>query len=97
MATVEQLPEALRSKSAGATIIKEVRVDFREDSGDRLALFVVLVLTDPPDQGTWPVDDLWELRRVVRETIAEQAPDLDMPWYVVFEPEHPDLLDEDDD
>ncbi len=97
MATVERLPLALKDKSAGATIIKDVRVEVREDSSDRLALFVVLVLSDPP-QGheTWPVDDLWALRREVRGAIADEAPDLNMPWSVVFEPEHPDLPDEGD-
>jgi hypothetical protein len=97
MATVEQLPPALKDKSAGATIIKDVRVEVREDSSDRMALFVVLVLSDPPNGlETWPVDDLWELRRTVRVAVIERLPDLDMPWFIVFEPEHPDLLDEDD-
>jgi hypothetical protein len=97
MATVERLPPALKDKSAGATIIKDVRVDVREDSSDRLALFIVLVLSDPPrGLETWPVDDLWALRREVRRAVAEKIPDLDMPWFVVFEPEHPELLDEDD-
>jgi hypothetical protein len=97
MATVERLPPALKDKSAGATIIKDVRVDVREDSSDRLALFIVLVLSDPPNGlETWPVDDLWALRREVRKAVAEKIPDLEMPWFIVFEPEHPDLLDEDD-
>jgi hypothetical protein len=97
MATVERLPPALKDKSAGATIIKDVRVEVREDSSDRQALFVVLVLSDPPKRlETWPVDDLWELRREVRKVVAERLPKLDMPWFIVFEPEHPDLLDEDD-
>lgn len=97
MATVERLPPALKDKSAGATIIKDVRVDVREDSSDRLALFIVLVLSDPPHGlETWPVDDLWALRREVRKAVAEKIPDLEMPWFIVFEPEHPDLLDEDD-
>ena len=97
MATVERLPPALKDKSAGATIIKDVRVDVREDSSDRLALFIVLVLSDPPrGLETWPVDDIWALRREVRSAVAEKIPDLDMPWFVVFEPEHPELLDEDD-
>jgi hypothetical protein len=97
MATVERLPPALKDKSAGATIIKDVRVEIREDSSDRPALFVVLVLSDPPrGHETWPVDDIWQLRREVRDAIADQLPDLELPWFIVFEPEHPDLLDEDD-
>ncbi|HEV7942518.1 MAG TPA: hypothetical protein VGP17_06925 [Solirubrobacteraceae bacterium] len=94
-ATVEQLPSALKDKSAGNTIVRGVRPEIREDSSDRLALFVVLVLENPPDdRDHWPVDELWELRHIVRQTIAERMPNLDMPWYVVFEPEHPELLDD---
>jgi hypothetical protein len=93
-ATVEQLPPALKDQSAGNTIIRDVRVEMREDSSDRLALFVVLVLANPPDGlDHWPVDDLWELRRIVRTAITERIPNLDVPWYVAFEPEHPDLGD----
>lgn len=97
MATVERLPPALKDKSVGATIIKDVRAEIREDSSDRLALFVVLVLSDPPKGlDTWPVDDLWGLRREVRKAVAQRLPELDMPWFVVFEPEHPDLPDDDE-
>src|SRR5262245_57874820 len=93
-ATVEQLPPALRDQSVGDTIVCDVRVDMRADSSDRLALFVVLVLANPPKGlDHWPVDDLWELRRRVRAAIAERVPHFDAPWYVVFEPEHPELDD----
>jgi hypothetical protein len=96
-ATVEQLPPALRDQTAGNTIVRDVRAEMREDSSDRMALFVVLVLANPPEGlDHWPVDDLWELRRIVRAAIAERVPDLDVPWYVVFEPEHPDLDDGDE-
>jgi hypothetical protein len=94
-ATVEQLPLALKGRSAGQTLVRDVRVEMRDDSSDRLALFVVLVLANPPKGlDHWPVEELWELRRIVREAIAEQTPQLDVPWYVVFEPEHPDLVDD---
>lgn len=95
MATVERLPPALKDQSAGATIIKDVRVEVREDSSDAPALFIVLVLSDPPSgMDSWPIDDLWELRRKVREAVAESVPGLDMAWFVTFEPEHPDLPDD---
>ncbi len=91
MTTVDQLPSVLRGQSAGDTIIRDVRVEMSEDSSERVALFVVLVLANPPNGlDHWPVDDLWELRRRVRAAIAERLPDLDVPWYVVFEPGHPD-------
>lgn len=91
-ATVEQLPPALKHQSAGKTIVRDVRVETREDSSERIALFVVLVLANPPDgMDHWPVDDLWQLRRLVRAEIGERLPNLEIPWYVVFEPEHPEL------
>src|SRR5690242_14050801 len=95
MAVAEQLPRALKDQNAGETWIKEVRVDVREDSSERSALFVVLVLSDPPHGAeTWPVDDLWALRRIVREAMTELQPELpEMPWYVVFESKDHEVLD----
>lgn len=91
----KQLPRALRDEHAGATYIRDVRVELREDSDCRLAAFVVLVLSDPPEgQEVWDVEDLWELRRIVRRAIHDEVADLGMPWYVVFEPENPELGEE---
>lgn len=95
MAVAERLPDALQDQYSGKTRINGVRVDVREDSSERPALFVVLVLSDPPaDAETWPVDDLWGLRRIVRDTMTELEPDLpEMPWYVVFESRDHEVLD----
>ncbi|MGB0872880.1 MAG: hypothetical protein ACPGYP_07060 [Solirubrobacterales bacterium] len=91
----KKIPAALEGKSAGKTFIRDVRVELREDSDDRVAAFVVLVLSDPPQgMDAWDVEDLWELRRIVRGAINDKLPDLDMPWYVVFEPENPELGEE---
>ncbi len=99
MAVMEQLPDALKSlagQEAGETKVKTVRAEEREDSSGARALFIVLVLSDPPaQQDTWPVDDLWELRTKVREAVA-QSESIGEPWFVVFEPEHPGELDSDD-
>jgi hypothetical protein len=72
MVVAEQLPRELAGQNAGKTTVKDVRVDLREDSSGRPALFVVLVLSEPPKGAdTWPVDDLWKLRRVVRDAKAK--------------------------
>lgn len=55
-------------------------------------MFVILVLADPPSgMDSWAVDDLWELRRLVRSVISDNLPEFDLPWYVAFEPENPEL------
>jgi hypothetical protein len=101
MRVTEQLPDKLRDQYSGRTKIKDVKVDFRDDSSEQQALFVVLVLSDPPaGEESWPIDDLWDLRRITRETIADITrrldPDWEMPWFVSFEPENPELLFDDD-
>lgn len=91
----QQLPPALKDQTAGQTIIKDVRVELREDSDGRMAAFVVLILSDPPrGMDAWAVDDLWALRRMVRRAIHERLPELELPWYVAFEPEHPELAED---
>jgi hypothetical protein len=102
MVVAEQLPHELAGQHAGETRVKDVRIDLREDSSGRPALFVVLVLSAPPKGAdTWPIDDLWKLRRMVSDTKARveakaesSAPEL--PWYIVFESEHDELLDAED-
>jgi len=80
---------------AGDTAVRDVRVEVREDAFGEDALMVILVLSDPPDdQESWPVDDLRALRRRLREVLAPRLDEIGMPWYVMFEPEHPDLEDE---
>lgn len=62
---------------------------------------MILVLSDPPSgHETWPIDDLWKLRRITREVIADIETKFEStwpgPWSVAFEPEHADVLDADD-
>jgi hypothetical protein len=98
MAVLERIPDELRRLSGqrvGTTEVKSIRAERREDSSGERALFFVLVLSDPPqDQDTWPVDNLWELRARVQGAVA--STDIEEPWFVVFEPEHPEELDSDD-
>jgi len=96
-AAVEELPDILRGERVGSTRVSDVRVKWDQDSAGLLALFIILMLSNPKKgQATWPVDHLWELRRVVRSRVREVAPDLDAPWFVAFEPEEADELDPDD-
>lgn len=100
MAVVEQLPRELTGRDAGETKITAVRADIREDSSERPALFIVLVLSDPPKGAdTWPVEDLWSLRRIVRDVMVKLEDEGDLrgtPWFVVFETKDHELLDSDD-
>lgn len=94
MATVERLPDELEDRSAGDTRISRVQIRVGEDSLGEPAMFVILTLSDPPNGlDTWPVDDIWALRRKVRDAIAKVAPDLELPWFVMFEPEHAEDLE----
>jgi hypothetical protein len=100
MVAAEQLPGRLTDQYAGETTITAVRADVREDSSERPALFVSLVLSDPPKGAdTWPVDDLWALRRIVRDVMVEIEAEGELrglPWFVVFESKDHEKLDADD-
>jgi hypothetical protein len=101
MVVADRLPGELRNRNAGVTYVKDVKVELREDSSEEPAFFVVLVLSDPPTgHESWPIDDLWALRRITREVIdeirEELEPNWNLPWFIVFEPEHPELLNDDD-
>jgi hypothetical protein len=95
MATIEKLPDALRDRTAGKTRVIAARTNVGEDSEGRPALFITLVLSDPPGE-TWPVDDLWALRRDVQSIIAEVDPSLELPWFMTFEPENAEQQETDD-
>ncbi|HEY1456967.1 MAG TPA: hypothetical protein VGF15_00485 [Solirubrobacteraceae bacterium] len=100
-AVADRLPDELRERQAGKTEVRDVKVRFEEDGSGREALYLVLTLANPPrGQPTWPVDDLWSLRRVALETKtrleAKHKETIDMPWYVVFEPEKPGALEDED-
>jgi hypothetical protein len=95
--TVLDAIQPMKHQTVGHTIVRDIRVERQPDSSGEEAYFVVLVLADPPEgQDSWPLEDLRSLRQAVREAIAERVPDIDATWYVVFEPEHPDLEDDDE-
>jgi len=94
--TVLDAIQPMKHQTVGNTIVRDIHVERQPDSVGDEADFVVLVLADPPEgEDTWPLEDLRSLRQAVREAIAERVKDLDATWYVVFEPEHPDLDDGD--
>ena len=97
MPTVEELPAALTNQEAGGTRVVGARVSYREDSEGEPAVFVELILSDPPaGMDTWPVEDVWALRRAVREAIENLDPELDMSWFISLAPEREEELDPED-
>jgi hypothetical protein len=101
MVVADRLPNELRKHQAGKTEIRDADMRFEEDSSGEQALYIVLTLANPPKgQQTWPIDDLWALRRDVL-TIKTRVEDelnepIDLPWFVVFEPEKPSELENED-
>jgi hypothetical protein len=101
----EQLPNELAGRQVGDTVVRRARVETREDSSERPALSIILVLDPPTDGDTWPVEDLWELKEAVAEAkrLVEQrfrkehnTEPSDLPWFVEFESTRDELLDWED-
>jgi hypothetical protein len=90
-----RLQDALVGREAGSTRIIGVHVRQGEDSDGQPAVFVDLLLTNPPgDRDTWPVDDIWTLREIVRETISGLP--VEGPWFIRFAPEDAGELEPED-
>jgi hypothetical protein len=100
MVVADRLSNELKEHQAGRTEVRNASVRFEEDASGQEALYIVLTLANPTrGQATWPVDDLWALRRDVLDIKTRAEHDLkepiSLPWFVVFEPEKPsDLEDE---
>lgn len=93
---VADLHEALKGRGIEGTRIEEVRLTRGEDDDGNPALFVNLTLNDPPDGATWPVEDVQKLRHVVRDAVLKMLHDEVLRWYVQFEPETADPVEEAD-
>jgi hypothetical protein len=94
---MEDIPRALQDRTEGRTRILDSRVTLGESSEGEPAVFITLVLSGPPEgEPTWPVDDLWALRRTVRAVVTEVDPELETPWYLRFESENPEVLEPED-
>jgi hypothetical protein len=100
MVVADRLSNELKEHQAGKTAVRDAKVRFEEDASGNEALYIILTLANPArGQATWPIDDLWALRRDVLEVKTrlerELKDPIDLPWFVVFEPEKPsDLEDE---
>ncbi len=95
MAVIDALRPAMVPGEPGRTIVRDVRAETHDDSSGNEALFVIVVLEDPPEgHESWAVEDLRSLRNAVRDVVSKQ--DLPHSWYVIFEPEHPDTEEEED-
>ncbi len=113
---LDEISPALKRRAQGATEIaqlREVVSDVRHDDDGGTTIVLTFVLADPPaGADTWPVDELWELRRIAREVVPKvMATSLenaarergvsieDLPsidWAVEFKPEHMPSLAPDD-
>jgi hypothetical protein len=92
-AVLDEVRPAVHDKRFGATHVIDITVETREDSQGEQALFFTLVLGAPPaGSDSWPLEDLRAVRDLLRGVIGEM--DLPLSWYVAFEPEHPDLEDD---
>jgi hypothetical protein len=100
---LDTLPEALKDSTDGTTkiaVVRDVRIELREDAYDGRAFEITMVLADPPPGAeTWPIEELWTIRRVARDIVANamRENNIDLPWFVVFEPETIEPLASDDD
>jgi hypothetical protein len=71
---LDELPPALKSRADETTEIplRDVLMDVRVEDDGRRTIVLTFVLADPPEgMETWPVDELWALRRVAREVVPE--------------------------
>jgi hypothetical protein len=107
-AVLDEISPALKSRAEGTTKIAQIRevlTDIRTEDDGRWTIVLTFLLADPPKgMETWPVEELWELRRVAREVVPQSISknlqelanerDIDVDdlppisWTVEFKPEH---------
>jgi hypothetical protein len=83
-----------RQGGVGDTRIVGAHVWEGEDSHGEQALFVDLTLSTPRGD-TWPVEDIWALRHVVRHVISGVG-GVEIPWFIRFAPQDAGQLDPED-
>jgi hypothetical protein len=88
MATLERVEQALTDRHFNIGGVRVVVIDasLGVDSDGEDAIIVRVVLA-PPEGDTWPVEDVWELRRMIRDVIASVDPELEIPWVISIESE----------
>ncbi len=80
-------------RSFGSVTVVRVQSFLDEDNAGELATYLTLFLNDPPGE-TWPVDDIYGLKRTLRREAREEG--LEGPLYFDLRPLTPDVLYEDD-
>jgi hypothetical protein len=85
------IEDALKTLAVRSTRVLDARLREDANSFGEDAIFVELVLTNPSDV-TWPVEDIRELRRRVRDVMTEHREHRppDFPWYISLAPKDPD-------
>ncbi len=97
MQTIDaELEGKLQGLKSGTTEVLSAKVRHEADSEGEPALFLELTLTNPPPgEETWPIDDIWALRRKVRDVVASIG-DVTEPWFIRFYPKDPGELEPSD-
>jgi hypothetical protein len=82
----EQLAQWVRGQRFGPVEVVHATQRVEADADDVPAIFLVLVLNDPPDGSeTWPLEDVLSLRRSVLNQARELG--IEAPVYVELSPE----------
>jgi hypothetical protein len=85
------IEDALKKLAVGSTRVLDARLREDANSFGEDAIFVELALTNPSDDVTRRVEEIWELRRRVRDVMTEyrehRPPEL--PWYIAYTSEDP--------
>lgn len=63
----------------------DVRLDMEQSPTDEQTLYIDVVLATPPAGQTWPIDELFDMRRAVRDKALELG--VGWPWHVRVRPE----------
>lgn len=87
-ALFDLLTKELSGRQVDSTQVKSVDLTRGRDADGSTALFVRLVLADPPEgTDTWPVDDVQHLRLLVRNAVLQMLHEEQVRWYVSFDSE----------
>jgi hypothetical protein len=86
MAVADRFRGALAEQQhveVGETQVETIRVRLGDDANGDEALFLTVILSDPPKgHDTWPGEHIWELRRITRDIYAKTG--LQIPIVISF-------------
>jgi hypothetical protein len=74
--------DQIKNLKVGITKVMDVSITLEANAFGEDALFFTLVL-NKPKKDTWPIDDIWELRKIVNDIVNAN---IEGPWYLRFNP-----------